>query len=228
MTPADSQIPVLVHIQLVRAASSPRTSRYLGALQAMDITAIELEALAAIVIVETSQRPSWVRGFEWTVRRIGGRLGLPADLLPRSVGPLQLVDAPASFAAAVHVAQRKLDGHLDTLDDVAAEWYGSRHRSAGSSASYSAALRQAAAIWRATQSQAAIASSSTPTPGRRGGLAEWIVVSAPARSLARNCLNRIRLSRARVGWVSASAMSQVGQCQELLVNDPRLPTTRAE
>ena len=114
----------------------------------MDLAPSERDALAAILIVEASQRPSWVRGIEWTTARVGKRVGAPVRVLPRTLGPLQILNAPRSFDEAIKAARRKLEGHVSTPDEIAVEWYGSRYRSQGSSATYSAALIEATGIWR--------------------------------------------------------------------------------
>jgi hypothetical protein len=142
-------VPLLLRIQMQRAARSPATRRQLLALSSMDIPIIERDMLAAILIVEASQRPEWAQNVEWAAVRLGGFVRLPRRLLPRTVGPLQLADGPQVFADAVTIARRKLDGHLATFEDVATEWYGSPNRVRGSSTSYVQALSHAMDLWQA-------------------------------------------------------------------------------
>ena len=142
----------------------------------MELPALDRDTLAAILIVEASQRPDWFQRIEWAAVRVGLLLRVPRRLLPRTVGPLQLVDAPPSFPDAVMLARQKLNGHLATFEDVAAEWYGSRSRMRGSSTSYALALAYAMDLWQVTWRSVPSKSivprvcwlrASTPTPKYR-------------------------------------------------------------
>jgi hypothetical protein len=116
-------------------------------LESMDLPGRERDVLAAILIVEASQRPEWVQKAEWLVLRLGGRIGLPKRLLPRTLGPFQMTDAPGVFRDAVEAARQRLDGHMASLEDVATVWYGSPNRTRGSAISYVDALAHASALW---------------------------------------------------------------------------------
>ena len=102
--------------------------------------------LIAILLTELSARPLLWRGLEWScvLPTRTGPLGKRAREWGqrRTVGPLQLKDAPYRFEAAAAAAAKLLDSHVGTLRaaDVAAFWYGSAARQPGSTISYETAL----------------------------------------------------------------------------------------
>jgi hypothetical protein len=140
-------LPLLLRIQMHRAAFSPATRRHLVGLMAIEMPTDERDMLAAILIVEASQRPEWAQSVEWALLSLGRVVGLPRRLLPRTVGPLQLAGGPRLFADGVAVARRRLEGHFSSFEDVATEWYGSPNRVRGASVSYVDALAHAMDLW---------------------------------------------------------------------------------
>lgn len=103
------------------------------------------EAVEAILLIETTERPSAVRFVEWTAYEIARALHLPRRTAPRTLGPFQLTDAPWDFGAATSQAAQMLAG-ASSDEQVSLLWNGSARRQAGSCVSYSEALAIARSI----------------------------------------------------------------------------------
>ena len=128
-------------------AGSRDAKRALGVLDrvAQQHAVVELyhRHLTAIVLIETLERPLWIRVAEWAAR-ICGRTRT-------TCGPLQLRGAPFATAKAYRLGALQLDAMAHELKraltsgDVAAYWHGSAARQTGASISYEEAIEIAAA-----------------------------------------------------------------------------------
>jgi hypothetical protein len=129
--------------QLRRLALSGRFDQYRRELARLRLPADTEQMLLAILLVEGTQRPAWVRAVEWAVWWAFQVVGRPT-LGPRTRGPFQLRDAPFAFAAAARLAAQLLQD-VDHRDPrrVAALWYGSESRHPRSTFSYIDALNMA-------------------------------------------------------------------------------------
>src|SRR5689334_15344615 len=84
-----------------------------------ELVAAHREELAMILLVETSERPPWMRALEWTVRALGR--------WSTTCGPLQMRDAPIRVVGGFAVGAEKLErlGDHPSLDVLAKYWNGS-------------------------------------------------------------------------------------------------------
>jgi hypothetical protein len=139
-------LPRLNQLQICRATEAPDTRRNIQRLAALELTDGECWALALILIVEASQRPAWIQLTERVLRRAGEALRIPTRLLPQTLGPFQMTEAPRDFDSAALEAKRRLEGHLGSFADIALVWYGTRSRVAGSAASYASVLEFASKV----------------------------------------------------------------------------------
>lgn len=127
--------------QLRRTMQSKEYRRRVQQMRSIDMTASERETLAALLLVEMTCRPSAHRFLEWLLAAIIPAIRGVRALRPRTLGPLQMVDAPRAFSAAVDVALRKIR-QCKTDDELAVHWYGSAVRQPGSCMSYPQALQK--------------------------------------------------------------------------------------
>lgn len=132
----DDGSAVWIRGRLLQVRATSRFRRLSGTIQREVADAETSDALRAILLVEMSARPTFVRALEW----IAG--WTTCGRLAATRGPLQLRDAPFDFRAAVHqaaviVGQTDDDAHLAVL------WNGSVTRDPGSRVSYTTALLQA-------------------------------------------------------------------------------------
>lgn len=137
---------VAFHGDRFRATSrDPHFRALLGALRATLLNARTTDTLAAVLLIEMTERSRLRRGAEWALWATGGVLHLPRRVRPKTLGPFQLRDAPRTFREAASQAASLIDG-AGSDRDVARRWYGAASRQRGACISYEEALSMARGV----------------------------------------------------------------------------------
>ena len=98
--------------------------------------------IAAVLLIEMTERPRRVRAIEWLLHDLSKIVPTRTTLGPRTLGPLQLQHAPRDFRRAASRAGEMLQSAESDIV-VAQRWYGSAARQQGSCVSYVEALHLA-------------------------------------------------------------------------------------
>ena len=102
--------------QLTRTLYSAGYRNCLATLTGLEITPRQQEALAAILLIEMTNRTTAERFLEWTLRAVIPPAEATKRLRPWTVGPLQLSDGPLKLTAAIYEACRAIDGCANDND----------------------------------------------------------------------------------------------------------------
>lgn len=124
--------------RLYATARSGSFKKSIQHLEQLRIAPAIRSTLAAILLIEMTERPAWIRLAEWVFHRLAGLMGR-SRVGPRTLGPFQMSHAPLAFTDAVIEASRRLE-HITSDEEVARLWYGTATRRPGSFLSYPDAL----------------------------------------------------------------------------------------
>lgn len=145
MTSEESLVNLRHRLELT--ARSLEFQRLSAQLESTTIASGVKQSLAAILVIEMTERPRPMRALEWIVWRVCNRLGVARMVGPRTLGPLQLAHAPSNFSAAASIAGSVIAG-TQSDEDIAQRWYGATTRQPGCCASYPEVLSIARDVLR--------------------------------------------------------------------------------
>jgi hypothetical protein len=128
-----------IRMRLLNVRLSRRFRRFDAELDSLISDDVTRGSIRALLLVEMTARPTWLRAVEWVVAWVTrGRIA-------KTRGPLQLRDAPFRFRDAVRHAE-DLVRPVRKEVELARLWYGTSGREPGSRVAYTTALIEARRI----------------------------------------------------------------------------------